>query len=131
MASRSTVVVYALAAGAAIVAFTPGLSTRLQRAFGIVAPAAVAQREAKPAVFAVKPSVVAMDGERIKLAQIDQRTVRPGTIAKRLVVPGTIVPDAGRVAHVSVKLAGTVAELRKNIGDDVFKDEVIAVLESR
>jgi cobalt-zinc-cadmium efflux system membrane fusion protein len=46
-------------------------------------------------------------------------------------VPGTVVPDAGRVAHVSVKLSGTVAELRKNIGDDVVKDEVIAVLESR
>ena len=46
-------------------------------------------------------------------------------------VPGTIVPDAGRVAHISVKLSGTVAELRKNIGDDVVKDEVLAVLESR
>jgi len=30
-----------------------------------------------------------------------------------------------------VKLSGTVAELRKNIGDEVAKDEVIAVLESR
>ena len=30
-----------------------------------------------------------------------------------------------------MKLSGTVAELRKNIGDDVVKDEVIAVLESR
>ena len=39
--------------------------------------------------------------------------------------------NAGRVAHVSVKLSGTVAELRKNIGDDVVKDEVLAVLESR
>ncbi len=46
-------------------------------------------------------------------------------------MPGTIVPDAGNVAHVSVKLSGTVAELRKNIGDDVVKDEVLAILESR
>jgi cobalt-zinc-cadmium efflux system membrane fusion protein len=72
-----------------------------------------------------------MDDERIKLAQIEQRNVGPATIAKRLAVPGTIVPDANRVVRVSVKLAGTVAELRKNIGDDVVKDEVIAVLESR
>lgn len=130
MAGRSTVAVCAFAVGAAIVAFTPGLSTSLQRAVGIVAPA-VAQREAKSAGSAIKPTVVAMDDERIKLAQIEQRKVGPATVAKRLAAPGTIVPDASRVAHVSVKLAGTVAELRKNIGDDVVKDEVIAILESR
>lgn len=39
--------------------------------------------------------------------------------------------NADRIAHLSVKLAGTGAELRKKIGDDVLKDEVIAVLESR
>ncbi|GCC48706.1 hypothetical protein chiPu_0032798, partial [Chiloscyllium punctatum] len=72
-----------------------------------------------------------MDDERIKLAQIDLQPVGPATIARRLAVPGTIVPDAGNVAHVSVKLSGTVAELRKNIGDDVVKDEVLAILESR
>ena len=131
MTSRPILIVCAFAAGAAVVVFTPGLSMRLQRAVGIVAPAAVAQREAKPIGATVKSAVVAMDDERIKLAEIDQRKVGPATIAKRLAVPGTIVPDAGRVAHVSVKLAGTVAELRKNIGDDVVKDEVIAVLESR
>src|SRR5260370_16030146 len=131
MASRRTLTVCAFAAGAAIVTFTPGLSTRLQRAVGIVAPAAVAQREAKPTGYTVKQTIVAMDDERIKLAQIEQRKIGPGTVAKRLAVPATIVPDANRVAHVSVKRAGTVAELRKNIGDDVVKDEVIAVLESR
>lgn len=131
MASRYTLIVCAFVTGAAIVALTPGLSTRLQRAVGIVAPAAVAQREPKPTGSVVKPALVAMDDERIELAQIDQRNVGPAIVAKRLAVPGTIVPDASRVAHVSVKLAGTVAELRKNIGDDVVNDEVIAVLESR
>jgi membrane fusion protein, heavy metal efflux system len=46
-------------------------------------------------------------------------------------VPGTIVPSANRIARVSVKLSATVAELRKNLGDTVTKDEVVAVLESR
>ncbi|MDA9403159.1 efflux RND transporter periplasmic adaptor subunit [Bradyrhizobium sp. CCBAU 45389] len=78
-----------------------------------------------------KPSVIVMDDARIKLAEIELREAGPAPIARRLMVPGTIVPDAGRVAHVSVKLSGTVAELRKNIGDDVVKDEVLAVLESR
>ena len=41
------------------------------------------------------------------------------------------MPDANRIARVSVKLSATVAELRKNLGDGVTKDEVVAVLESR
>jgi cobalt-zinc-cadmium efflux system membrane fusion protein len=121
------ITIIAFATGAAVAL---GAST-LQRLIGAVAPAAVAQREAKPAGPAAKSAVVAMDDQRIKLAQIEQRSVGPAAVAKRLAVPGTLVPDASRVAHVSVKLAGTVAELRKNIGDDVVKDEIIAVLESR
>jgi membrane fusion protein, heavy metal efflux system len=126
MAVRPITVV-AFVAGAAVAL---GAST-LQRMVGTVAPAAVAQREARPNGSAIKPAVVAMDDERIKLAQIELQPAAAGIVAKRLAVPGTIVPDAARVAHVSVKLSGTVAELRKNIGDDVVKDEIIAVLESR
>lgn len=94
-----------------------------------VIPQAFAQ--SAPAKPAGKPAVIAMDDERIKLAEIELREAGPASIARRLIVPGTIVPDGGRVAHVSVKLSGTVAELRKNIGDDVTKDEILAVLESR
>lgn len=91
---------------------------------GIVAQSAPAKADGKPAV-------IAMDDERIKLAEIEQREAGPAPIARRLIVPGTIVPDAGRISHVSVKLSGTIAELRKNIGDDVVKDDILAVLESR
>ncbi|MGY8631916.1 efflux RND transporter periplasmic adaptor subunit [Bradyrhizobium sp. 14AA] len=94
---------------------------------GLISPV-LAQSAAKPDG---KPAVIVMDDERIKLAEIELRQAGPAPIAWRLTVPGTIVPDAGRVAHVSVKLSGTVAELRKNIGDDVVKDEVLAILESR
>ncbi|UFW53919.1 efflux RND transporter periplasmic adaptor subunit [Bradyrhizobium arachidis] len=80
---------------------------------------------------AQKPAVIAMDDGQIKLAGIDLTQAGAASIARRVSVPGTIVPDSGRVAHVSVKLAGSVAELRKNIGDDVAKDEILAVLESR
>src|SRR5258707_15175789 len=72
-----------------------------------------------------------MSEEQIKLARIELMEVGPATIARRLIVPGSIVPNADLIAHVSVKLSGTVAELRKNIGDDVIRDEVIAVLDSR
>jgi cobalt-zinc-cadmium efflux system membrane fusion protein len=52
-------------------------------------------------------------------------------MATRLSVPAVIAPDADHVAHVSVRLSGTVAELRKNIGDEVEKGEVLGALESR
>ncbi|RTM14605.1 MAG: efflux RND transporter periplasmic adaptor subunit [Bradyrhizobiaceae bacterium] len=119
--------VTAFVLGAALALGAPAL----QRVVGFGVPAAVAQRDARPAGPSNKSTVLAMDDERIKLAEIEQRQVGPASIARRLTVPGTIVPDAGRVAHVAVKLSGTVAELRKNIGDDVAKDEVLAVVESR
>ena len=80
---------------------------------------------------AKKPAVIAMDDAQIKFAGIDLKQAAPAPIARRVNVPGTIVADAGRVAHVSIKVAGSVAELRKNIGDDVAKDEILGVLESR
>ena len=128
MMSRSTIVVLAFAGGAAI--FALGLSTTLQRAIGMGPPAKTAILP-KPSAPELISSLLSMSDEQIKLAQIDLVDVGPAAIAKRLVVPGSVVPDADRIAHVSVKLSGTVAELRKNIGEDVAKGEVIAVLESR
>ena len=128
MMSRSTIVVLAFAGGAAI--FALGLSTTLQRAIGMGPPAKTAILP-KPSAPELISSLLSMSDEQIKLAQIDLVEVGPAAIAKRLVVPGSVVPDADRIAHVSVKLSGTVAELRKNIGEDVARDEVIAVLESR
>jgi len=131
MASRSFIVAIAFLAGAAAVALMPGVSTTLQRAVGIMPGKTLAHGDSKPGQNEPKTFVIAMDDERIKLARIELATVHSGAIAKRLPVPGTVVPDADRVAHVSVKLSGTVAELRKKIGDDVTKGEVLAVLESR
>jgi cobalt-zinc-cadmium efflux system membrane fusion protein len=97
-------------------------------AIALVAPIVAEAAEHKPDG---KPLVITMDAERIKLAGIELRQAGPAPIAQRVTVPGAIAPDSGRVAHVSVKLAGTVAELRKNIGDDVVKGEILGVLESR
>ena len=69
--------------------------------------------------------------EQIEMSGIELAAVQDGTLVRRIVVPGTIVPDADRIARVSVKLSATVAELRKRLGDTVEKGEVIAVLESR
>jgi cobalt-zinc-cadmium efflux system membrane fusion protein len=54
-----------------------------------------------------------------------------GTLSRRLTVPGTITLDAGRVARAPARVAGTVAELRRRLGDPVAKGEIIAILDSR
>lgn len=131
MAGRPLFILIAFAAGAAIAALTLGLSTTLQRAIGIGAERTVTQNQPKAEQPEAKTTLIPMNDEQIKLAQISLAVVEPATIIRRLLVPGTIVPHADRVAHVAVKLSGTVAQLRKNIGEDVSKDEVIAVLESR
>ena len=78
-----------------------------------------------------KTVVVRLTDEQATEAHIDMAPVESGILARRIIVPGTIIPVADRIARVSVKLSGTVAELRKNIGDPVVKDEVLAILESR
>ena len=75
--------------------------------------------------------LVKLSTEDIEAAGIEVTTAQGGTIAHRIIVPGTIVPHADRIAHVAVKLSSIVAELRKNIGDPVEKNEVLAILESR
>jgi membrane fusion protein, heavy metal efflux system len=78
-----------------------------------------------------QPATIRLADEQIEMSGITLAAVHKGTLSRRIVVPGTIVPDADRVARVSVRLSATVAELRKKLGDTVEKGEVIAVLESR
>jgi cobalt-zinc-cadmium efflux system membrane fusion protein len=76
--------------------------------------------------------------EAIKLSerQIDAGNfvvveAKAGVLARRIHVPGSIVPSGDHIARVAVRLLGTVAELRKRLGDSVEAGEVIAVIESR
>ena len=66
-----------------------------------------------------------MTAEEIEAAGIEVAPAQAGTISHRILVPGTIIPQGNRVPHVAVKLSGIVAELRKNLGDIVDKDEVL------
>jgi membrane fusion protein, heavy metal efflux system len=72
-----------------------------------------------------------LTAEQIAKARIELAPADKGTLARRISVPGTIAPDADRIGRVAAKVIGTVAELRKRLGDSVTKGEVIAVLESR
>ncbi|MEH6952925.1 efflux RND transporter periplasmic adaptor subunit (plasmid) [Nitrobacter sp. NHB1] len=130
MSSRKSILLLGLAAVVAAGAFAawgPG-APALRKMTGLVATEP--PQQSGPQGEKRNP-VIRMDQERIALAKIEQVKVGPATIMTRLSVPAVVAPDADRVAHVSVKLSGTVAELRKNIGDEVEKGEVLGALESR
>lgn len=79
-----------------------------------------------------KPTdIIKMSPEQIAAAQIETTPVADGVLAKRLAVPATVVPNSDHIARVPAKIAGTVAQLRKRLGDLVQKGEVVAVLDSR
>ncbi|MDR7037711.1 cobalt-zinc-cadmium efflux system membrane fusion protein [Methylobacterium sp. BE186] len=75
--------------------------------------------------------VVTLNASQIEAAGIRVVAARPGTLARSLAVPGIVVPDGERVARVAAKVIGTVAELRKRLGESVEAGEVVAVLDSR
>ena len=90
--------------------------------------------------LAVVPPAVASDVHSLTVKLSDRQVeagrfaVAPaagGTIGGHITVPGSIVPDADRIARVAVRLVGTVAELRKRVGDPVEAGEAIAMIESR
>jgi cobalt-zinc-cadmium efflux system membrane fusion protein len=130
MFSRKSILLLGLAAIVAVGAFAAWgpRAPALRKMTGLVA--AEPPQQSRPQGEKRNP-VIRMDQERIALAKIEQIKVGPATMATRLSVPAVIAPDADHVAHVSVKLSGTVAELGKNIGDEVEKGEVLGALESR
>ncbi|QGY02979.1 MULTISPECIES: efflux RND transporter periplasmic adaptor subunit [Methylobacterium] len=74
----------------------------------------------------VKMTADQVEGQDIKVAKAEG-----GVLSRHILVPGTITPDTDRIARVPVRVVGTVSEMRKRLGDDVKKGEVVAVLDSR
>jgi membrane fusion protein, heavy metal efflux system len=138
MTGRLSLLIIVFVAGVASASLLPGWSQSLRKAVGLLAePRAVQLRADAPeepkrnSQPGNEKQDIKLTAEQIVAADIELVPAQGGTIARRLIIPGTIVPHADRIARVSVKLSGTVAELRKKLGDPVSKDEVIAILESR
>lgn len=74
---------------------------------------------------------VRMTAEQIANQDIVVAPVESGAIYRHILVPGTITTDADRIARVPARVVGTVAEMRKRLGDKVEKGEVVAILDSR
>ncbi|NNM72422.1 efflux RND transporter periplasmic adaptor subunit [Enterovirga aerilata] len=74
---------------------------------------------------------VVLTAEQIESAKIAVEEVSAGTLTRKISVPGTVTTDADRVARIAGRVVGTVAEMRKRLGETVTRGEVVAVLDSR
>jgi cobalt-zinc-cadmium efflux system membrane fusion protein len=139
MIGRLPVLIGALAAGFALASFFPEWPQRIRTAVGFSSASAPRAQDSTPTERAKSSAeakddqqgVIKLSEDEIKSAGIESAVAQAGTIVHRIVVPGTIIPHADRIAHVAVKVSGTVAELRKKVGDPVAANEVLAILESR
>jgi membrane fusion protein, heavy metal efflux system len=123
MIGRWSLLIVVLVIGFALANFFPELPERIRTAvatsFGS-APAVQkgqepesAERKPSSEVAGDQQNVVKLTEDESKSAGIELAATQGGIIAHSIVVPGTIIPHADRIAHVAVKLSGTVAELHK------------------
>jgi len=115
-----------IAVGAAIVA-----AATFRNSFHGVSLEKQAETEKRPLSKAVEPSVVLMSADQMKLQDIKVGPVVAGTLQRHFLASGAITPVSDRIARVPVRVVGTVAEMRKQLGDKVKADEIVAVLDSR
>jgi cobalt-zinc-cadmium efflux system membrane fusion protein len=128
--SRFTLLILVAVVSALIGSWFPRLSAPFR---GIVAPLTGAKNEAQTEQVAKKggEGVVRLTPEQIAAAHIQTARVKGGALTRRIDVPAAVKPDPDHIGRVAAKVAGTVAEMRKRLGDNVVKDEVIAVIDSR
>ncbi|PWB82649.1 MAG: efflux transporter periplasmic adaptor subunit [Methylocystaceae bacterium] len=120
--SRNLLILAALVASALAGSWFPEISAPFRSASKAPAPAA-----SQTAV----EGLVKLTAEQIAAAKIEISTAGPGVLTRDIVTPALVMADPDRVGRVAAKVAGTVAELRKKLGDSVEKGEVVAVIDSR
>ncbi len=74
--------------------------------------------------------VVQLSPEELQEFGIELAKAGPGKLETHIDLTGEIVIDPDRLAHIIPRFPGIVKEVRKRIGDDVKKGEVLAVIES-
>jgi membrane fusion protein, heavy metal efflux system len=133
MIGRLGLMLIALAAGFVTAGLFPDWPQRLRSAIGpsTESKSEGARADAREKAPEEQPGAVRLTEEEITSAGIEIVAAQPGTIARRIMVPGAIIPHADHIAHISVRVSGTLTELRKKVGDPVAANDVLAILESR
>ncbi|MEJ7728549.1 MAG: efflux RND transporter periplasmic adaptor subunit [Polyangiaceae bacterium] len=78
-----------------------------------------------------KAETVKLSEEMLANADIELVTAGPGKVAVTLELPGEVALNAERMAHVTPRIGGTVRDVKRQLGDQVRKGDVLALLDSK
>jgi len=123
MTRKRSVLILAIVASLAIGAALPAVFESMRGRFASTEK----ESDAEP----VSEALVMLTPAQIEAAKIETAPVGPGVIARRITAPASVRPDPDRIARVAAKVAGVVEELRKRLGDEVKRGEVVAIIDSR
>ena len=76
-------------------------------------------------------NLIILSEEQMKDLDIQTEVAGPGELAVTISSRGKIILHPDKLVHVIPKISGVAKEARKNIGDSVKEEEVLAILESR
>jgi len=74
---------------------------------------------------------IAMTSAQVEAAGIRVAAIGAGILVNRIAVPGVLAANQNRMAKVTSRVAGTVAEIRRGLGEFVATGDVLAIIESR
>jgi len=126
--------------GLAVAAAVPSIPQAARRAAGLPALSAAApakpegRADPKPAAAEEKQADegrITMTAEQVAAAGIQVAAVDRGVLVSRVAVAGVLAANQDRLARVTARVGGTVAEVRKSLGDQVARGDVLVVIESR
>jgi len=72
-----------------------------------------------------------MTSAQVEAAGIRVAAIGAGILVNRIAVPGVLAANQNRMAKVTSRVAGTVAEIRRGLGEFVATGDVLAIIESR
>lgn len=74
--------------------------------------------------------IVHIKPEVLKEFGVETSVAGPGVLSKEVQLPGEVRLNENNLAHIVPRFAGVVTDVRKNLGDSVENNEVMAVIES-
>jgi cobalt-zinc-cadmium efflux system membrane fusion protein len=134
---RMTLLAGAALGGLAVAVAFPAVPETARGLFGLPVPPAIGASPATPAATPqaeeehAEEGHIEMTAEQVEAAGIKVAAVGSGVLISRAAVPGIVAASQDRQARVTARLGGIVSEVRKTLGDEVAKGDVMAVLESR
>lgn len=89
------------------------------------------EKQTAPAIKTPSDEKIMLTPESVKNSGIEVATAGSALLKTTLEFPGEIELNKKNLAHVVPRVAGIVTEIRKNLGDKVRRDEIIAILDSQ